>query len=518
MQNRRLFWLLYVLAILLATYLYLTANQGFALQRFRAIGVNTTVLGPAEYFRRFVYVVNYMSALGFVCLLPFWRSRWAVGVTSFLFVATCVLESGYAALYGRPPSFTDIFTLNANIFDAKEASREFGHLALPGLWRALLIVGPLLALRFLTGPRPLVRWGASACFGYLAFAYTFILYQRGEPAVIGFPMGYSYVLGSTLMVPATRATAADLAPTPFSALTPFTKVVMLIDESVAWPTFDDRALRGDRFISFGEALSGANCSAASNFYLRRGTLLSRGYVPVTSILKIAKNAGYKTAYLNNQDVLKDVSTRDYFSNEEIALMDEIVPVPKLPQYEIDHASLATLKRLLDEPGKTFILMNKVGAHFPYNENLPEADRTGDRVENYRRAVRRAGVDFLNEFSKLLPPNAIAFYTSDHGQRPEGPVTHCGSFDTAEFREWQVPFVVMAGDPSWVSRLQAVKKTTNRRLTHFELTESVRNAMGFEFAEVGSVFKKNAAKAAHNVCLIYGPPLGFFGRQPTCKNF
>lgn len=536
LNRSTLYQALTVACLLLAAWAYLYCDGGFALARYQAIGINTTQLGLGERLRQLIYLTNYIAAFVTIWLLARSANRLIRFAFLPLVLAAILFEATYTRVVGRPASLSDIFTINmAIVTNTGNAVHEFRAQILIALVYLIIGILALLVATYLTKqrdlahqprfkiPRRLKQLALAFSFGYLLMSYAATLYARGEPALIGFPKGFSYLLGTALMAPATRTEGKLVKAQPSTlAIGKFEKVIYVIDESIWGEAFND--FKFDTKITFfdNHAFSLGNCSAASNFYLRKGVKLSAGYRQVQSLFELAKEAGFETTYIDTQGVLHDPTTRNYFDQSELKFVDHKFDIEnRFQPWQRDDEALKLVQENLKQPGKSFLIVNKYGAHFPYYDNLPEAERSHDRMLDYAKTVKLHTKNFLDTLQKNFNAKTLILYTSDHGQNVAGPSTHCGSGSDAKLAEWQVPIAVMSADPELIRNLSSRMSNSKQKflLTHNELIESARNALGFEVAGVGSIFKLDLLEkypAEH--CFNYGPPLGFFGKSPNCQVF
>ncbi|UTH76408.1 sulfatase-like hydrolase/transferase [Chromobacterium sp. IIBBL 290-4] len=512
---KELFWLCGIALI------YLGMDGFYAKERFLSIGNNTQGhYGFAEYVRCVVFIVEYILAISILYVMA--NLRKVVGLTLLSLLGMAILlDQALFEVYGGPVGISTIAILNAAVGNAFDAVEEYWRQIVTSVfWVGLLIVP--LAYKACRSSLRLSTWVFSILFSLLTAIYLVILMVRGEPALIGFPKGYSYFFGSSSL-------AANDAYIKFNGDKPVQprwtgrfssqKVVLIIDESIHYDEFAAQGkLLDSKTVDYGRAHSGANCSAASNYILRRGTWHRDGRAEINlqavpSVFELAKKAGYFTAYVDNQNVLHDPVVRNYIDSREVAAIDKVFEASG-EAYRRDGDSLSTLQTLLRREGKVFIVVNKVGSHFPYENDIPPQMDSHDRLENYRRAVRHGSIDFLNGLSPLLSADTIVFYTSDHGQDLHGRVTHCNVGTQVGPDEYDVPMRVLSGSPELVAAQKARLGQLYNRLSHIELSESVRNSLGFEVAGVDSLFKP-AKDMQKPFCGLYGPPKTFFGENPRC---
>ena len=121
---------------------------------------------------------------------------------------------------------------------------------------------------------------------------------------------------------------------------------------------------------------------------------------VPSLFDIAKQKGYSVTYIDNQHVLEDPTIRNYIDDKEASLVAQVYS-PRQPEYVRDLASIEIIGRILKNTRKNFIFVNKVGAHFPYENTIDPQYRTNNRLQNYSISLQRNSIQFQDELSKSL---------------------------------------------------------------------------------------------------------------------
>lgn len=502
--------------------LYLGADGFYLIERFRWIGsAGGTAMSLGDHARRGLFVLQHAMALLTVCLVARLRPRWAVPALA-LFGLLLMVDLAVHSALGRPASLSNITVLHAASGHLDHALGEFRQGTLQALAWTLAVLAPL-AWRARRGQH---RQGGGVPLAMLAALlglYAMALGVRGEQAVIGFPKGFAYGFGSLAVavnegVMASRGQGGVAVPAR-DLRHAMPKVVLVIDESVRHDEFVRQfAASDDRVLDYGAAWSSANCSAASNYLLRRATWIRQADAKpavreVESLFSLARRAGYATAYVETQNVLAEAGARNYFDQRELARVSQVAQV-KGPAHERDAAALQVVQRLLRQ-SSVFVIVNKVGAHFPYAQMVPPAHRTGDRMADYRAAVRLNTVRWLARLRGMLDARTLVFYTSDHGQDFSRRAPHCNTGDDVSVQEFAVPFLVLAGSPAPLRELRRGIGAYRDRLSHLEVSESVRNALGYSFDFADSVFKP-PQRLDLQACGIHGPPKPFFGAGPRCK--
>jgi hypothetical protein len=501
---------------------FLALDGFFAFARFRAIGLNVQGhFGVAEYIRQAAFVAEYLLAV----LVLYGATR--VGrvrgaILLFLLALLTVADLAAHEIYGRPADIGNISALDASAAMLGAALREYGHVIAMAVGKTALLFGPLIAKTWLWRGR---RWplaGVLLLVCALAGMYGFILVKRGPPALIGFPKGFSYGLGSLYIGVNDLIERPDYVPSrpagpPYGHVR---NVIVVVDESVEYDYFA-RLFRDrpGRYADFGRAYSGANCSAASNYILRkafwrrgRGAANHVAIAQTDSLFALAKRAGYTTTYIDNQQVLADPTTRNYIDDRELAKIDHAIENTGA-LYMRDAAAVAQIARTA-ATGRNFIFINKIGAHFPYRDQIAPSRASGGKVADYSAAIKDNSVDFLLALQDGLPADTIVFYTSDHGQSLTTRATHCNTGDETTEQEYRVPLLALSTNAAIQESLERAARIQRDRLTHLEFSESVRNVLGYRLDGVKSVFAPQAVASPY--CGLYGSPKVFLGMLPECR--
>ena len=510
--------------LLLAVYLAITllAVDGFfAIDRFMGIGGNTQGnLGLSEYLRMGVFIGEYLIAVLVLCLTTLLSRK--VGLTIFISLwIAMIVELATHQIFGRPMDINNIGTLNASIFNVSDALQKYFSVIGFAFLKSALIFVPLIY--FLCKPSGVIKKRiVFALILSLGALYGVILIKRGAPALIGFPKAFSYAYGS-IYLKANYLLFPDSTVSLVENRSPIKKIkniIVVIDESV-----EDGYLRKiltpapNSTLDYGESFSGANCSASSNYILRKGywdrsknNNKNIDIKKIESLFELAKNNGYSTAYIDNQQVLKDPTTRNYFDSKELSYVDLIIENNN-PQYERDLFSLEKVQSLIGS-GENFILINKNGAHFPYENTIPPSLISSNTIENYENSVRLNTAQFIQQLERITPADTIIFYTSDHGQNLTGGATHCNTGAEVNRLEYTVPFYVITKDAKIIQTLLFERKNKNYKFSHIEFSESIRNAMGLSIPDAVSIFQIPASSPSF--CGLYGQPISFFRKLPECS--
>ncbi|GJE15636.1 sulfatase-like hydrolase/transferase [Methylobacterium marchantiae] len=292
------------------------------------------------------------------------------------------------------------------------------------------------------------------------------------------------------------------------------RIVLIVDESIradyislspgnsATPHLADHRAR---FVDFGPAASGGNCSASSNAILRFTATrhdLPRSVQTSPSIWRYAKQAGYRTVYIDGQSshirMLGAVGGRSKLQNHmslaETLDIDDLHTFDDVPDSDADQKVAEIIAREIKADEKVFVYANKNGAHFPYENAYPRRnpdpssspDTSPQRtlLDHYRNAVFHSVSQFFKTFFDSADlRDSVVFYTSDHGQRLQsGKTSHCNVIDP-DAREALVPLLVAASDARLQGQFRKGAEINLGRADHFAIIPSVLYTMGYPLNDV-----------------------------------
>ena len=517
-----------LLAFVVCTFLFLWSDDFYALSRFLSIGNNIQGhFGLAEWIRRLVFIVEYILAVSLLLSATFLKKPFNFLVLLIIWVLF-TLELVAQSAYGRPADIENIAMLNAAAGNLSDALALYKDAIISCSFKSALVFAPAVVLfaflRKSLWVRRISLFLFLGAFVTLSSFYIVILVCRGAPALVGFPKGFSYAFASVVIkVNATFSPTEKLTLSQSSIATTFGKdirnVVVVVDESIEYSIFA-KLIGTDipGLINFGKAYSAANCSAPSNYILRRAWWRRNAsnhadIKTVPSLFRIAREKGFHTVYIDNQNVLKDGAVRNYIDAEEASFIDSIYEMSG-PAYKRDANALEKVTQILEQKGRHFIFINKIGAHFPYEHTLVPSAVTSDRIENYQRSVKQNAVDFLLGLSKLKGEDSVFFYTSDHGQNLNGLASHCNTGNEISEKEYTVPFIIITGNRKLNRVFSEARPVLYGKLTHLEYSETIRNLLGKEIPEANSVFNYETPNLPY--CGVYGQPIRFLGVAPSCK--
>ncbi|HEX2199476.1 MAG TPA: sulfatase-like hydrolase/transferase [Burkholderiales bacterium] len=379
--------------------------------------------------------------------------------------------------------------------------------------------------------RPSRKWLAAAmllpCVPVAATAG--VLYLRGGHGTDGLPVqftsqAFALVLGLEKLLAGPepeRKPVAIAAANKARART----VIVIMDESVRGDLLDINRpggaysgllAHGAAMANFGVMSSIATCSTASNAGFRYGISRHSHLDDLRrnpSIWRYAKKAGYRTVYVDGQR--HGGGLMNLMSVEELADIDQHIQLPSDTRPVDRDIQIACKLRSMVERGAqpTFVYVNKMGAHFPYEGKYPRERapfqpalrRTyfGNEIDpkdvawphNEDPDTRiRTRNSYLNAvawnvggfFDTLLPgldlSDAVLVYMADHGQylnedgKP-GFRSHCSTGE-APAAEGMVPLVVLTGiAPIRESMARAAQKNRDRA-SQFNVFPSVLALLGY----------------------------------------
>lgn len=282
-------------------------------------------------------------------------------------------------------------------------------------------------------------------------------------------------------------------------------IILIVDESVR---ADLMSVNGytqnttpflksyNAFINFGIASSSANCSRYSNTILRTGLrpsdLPDRKQLSLRepSLFQYAKQAGYHTAYITNHMALgqkfdNGMNEYDLAHIDSYIILSQETNCPQFGDCEVAHA----LIQLLQKHPKTFVYINKMGIHFPYNDVCPSPQKTlkdssqqSQILTNYLNGMAWVSDKFLEGLLKELSSyDYLLFYTSDHAENVEEVQTRNGhgSFMGSNWKQAAVPLIIFTSSPSLQTKYKDVQTMHFNKLSHFALAPSLLEHLGFE---------------------------------------
>jgi glucan phosphoethanolaminetransferase (alkaline phosphatase superfamily) len=190
------------------------------------------------------------------------------------------------------------------------------------------------------------------------------------------------------------------------------------------------------------------------------------------------------------------------NEKEASFIDKITRDRQEVAYQSDSISREKLISLIKQPGKTFIILNKYGLHFPYFRSYPKEHNIftpalawGEPMNDREKALNsfmnglRWSVD--DWFKDLLAESGefrpyVIIYTSDHGQNivDDGTLaTHCRP--RASRFEGIVPMMVFSNNLVVLERFKAAKETGYNKTSHFQIFPTLISLAGYNHSWVNN---------------------------------
>jgi glucan phosphoethanolaminetransferase (alkaline phosphatase superfamily) len=531
--------------------LYLLTGYQLVAERAFSLGFSFSLL---------VYALSFTLLAGCLLLTAYIRPWWVRALYAGLLAFSAAFLSMCERITGGFLQYDTFLTLLETRGGAEDAISQYWlPIALGTLPSLLLLVALLLPVKKEPPvPRPLVLAAAPVGVAVLAV----ILYVRGGDGGSALPgpftpLAYLSLAGYEL------ATSGDEERQPVriapDAVPPGRDIVLVIDESVAGHYLDINHPGGVRsglaapqpgvaIHNYGLAASITNCSVGSNVTLRHGGT-REAYVGMNrsmpTLWHYARVAGFTTALVDSQNsgalydrrLIRDGVVQHHLTMEGI------------PVEERDLAAADEVARLLNNDRADFVIVNKVGAHFPVHDKYP------DEYMRYRPALPRGGwanvadngrpsgfgggpgdwARYRNAYRNTLLWNVGAFfdrllatadfsgatliYTSDHGQDlhddgRRGYTTHCSAEPKME--EGVVPLVVVAGPdaqaPDWGLNVIA----NRNRASHYNVFPTLLALMGYRESDVQPVYGRSLLQATRDPLTFNSRFHARLGRGPMWR--
>ncbi len=330
------------------------------------------------------------------------------------------------------------------------------------------------------------------------------------------PLALASVAASKI---AFQSTPARAAVTWQPASTgPRENIVILMDESIGADFIDltpgnphtpGFAKYASRFVNFGRAVSGGNCSNYSNAIVRFGAsrIDVAGSINASPTLwQYAKAAGYRTVFIDAQagNISNPGLMQNFMTLQEKNTIDVFHAIRGVAAADADMQLADILAKELQSNQPTFIYANKNGAHFPYDEAYPASaaiyhptmtqagkDTTETRIASYRNAIRWSVDTFIERlFTTANVSNTTLLYTSDHAQIFDPTrLTHC-IVDAPEAQMAVVPLLVTTPDPAKRQALENGARLLQGKASHFQIVPTVLSWMGYAQADIASRYDES----------------------------
>lgn len=304
------------------------------------------------------------------------------------------------------------------------------------------------------------------------------------------------------------------------------KLVWIIDESIRGDVLGLNGAEVDTtpfletyqpLVNLGVANATTNCSHTAHLVLRTG--FQDAWLPervddlyrLPTIFAYAKKAGFTTWLVDAQ--VRQGQHQNALIPDDFNYIDHVITLDrKTPRHVRDEALVPEVRKILEEPGKAFVVVVKWGAHFPWKSNYPDSaehftpaldsswggmtEANREKVFNtYYNAVRWSVDSFLASLLDGLDlDDQLVFFTADHGQSIlEGsPITHCTK-DDPPVSQANVPLFLLGP----VAEQLFEGRVAVDEYSQFQLFPSTLAALGYGrdvVAEYGTPFWEGAARA------------------------
>jgi glucan phosphoethanolaminetransferase (alkaline phosphatase superfamily) len=455
------------------------------------------------------------------------RLLWALPIALSSTAAWVFFQASHTEL-----GFFDIVSLWESRHDSNLALDFYGRLIWPAVGIMVFGVAAVAVPPAVRGSRLSGWMGQIAWLPVLPVAMiAAIVYARSGGGSVGMPNQFTSLALSA--VAAERIVTQDKpmrhavawAPAPAGARQ---NILMMIDESVRGDYVDltpgnphtpNFAALADKFVDFGPAVSGGNCSNYSNAILRFGASrrdLTHSINNSPTIWQYAKRAGYRTVFVNGQTtaeagVLTSSGGKmtNFMTLKEQSDIDKIYLIEEGGMDQADFALLDIVRSELAAGKPVFIYANKNGAHFPYDRSYPRSetvywptmassgeDSVATRIASYRNAVRWSVDVFMKKlFETTDLSSTTMIYTSDHGQLLRTvSLTHC-IVDNPDPRVSVVPLMAYTADPVLKARFAAGAASNHGKASHFLIIPTVLELMGYRSSDIASAYDESLFAAA-----------------------
>ena len=475
-------------------------------------------------------------------------------ITSFL--SSPLVRVSLVALtmipYGLDQIYTKITGHHLNhlymrlLWVERSAVRDGYEFYLPLILETCVWLIPLTLILMLPPPKAVSLGMKGGALSGAALLLTFGVISNDQRVISAFPPPFVFPVAIGKIMtdtgPAKNISGEVLQSPAITA--PVRHIVLIVDESVRGdvlqlnrPDLDNTPyLVNQKLINYGVAVSGANCSFASRvmlrFGLRRSDFGDSGIKDIynrPSVWKYATSAGYRTTIIEGREGQRVF----YMQGNEARFINNYVEVSEsAPNYR-DVMIAARLKKELQDPRPSFILVNKFGTHYPYETAYPPVyDGAHKKMVTKREGVNgkfrdrnelEDQAEFARErdelrvaygnalhwsvdgfFNKLLEGmdlrNVLIIYTSDHGQSlMDGGqrLSHC-SDGIAQVGEGLVPLLATTGVPEINAALTKAAALGKNQYSHFEIFPTLLRSMGYQ---------KNWVAAEYGGSLFDSPTAG-----------
>ncbi len=467
-----------------------------------------------EQIRQVLYFINFIVQIVIFALLITSKSRIVRWIFSGILLITFSIFLTYYFINGYGFSTNEAMVAISTLDFAGEAFNNFSGAIYKGVGLSILFLGLLFYLirKTYNKIKPLFL-----VLSFLSLIGLYIVAGTYSAADRLFFIPYKVIMNfnNAYSMPMYLGEKEKITRVPEESKVD--KIIYIVDESVV---ANKLSLNGyeedttpflnsikDEIFNYGIASSGANCSNTSNTILRSG--LGSTMFPDKDQLTLkraniwayAKKAGYFTIYIDAQNT--EDKPQNYMTKYDFETIDRYIQIEKDYQskrFMNDYDVIDAIKKELPLHEKVFIYINKLGAHFPYEDTYPQdkkvfvptldvgeapsLDTKDEMLNSYYNSIRWSVDDWWRElYGDLEMTNALCIYTSDHGQNlfdNDNKQTHCSAMPTTT--EANVPlFLIGFGDvKNIVAKYTQDNLFTNQNhASHFNIFPTILFLEGYK---------------------------------------
>lgn len=452
--------------------------------------------------------------------------NWGVRLCWGALIATATAAAwGYRQISGSELNVFDMLSLWNERHEAGRAGSFYSH----QIWLAMALFAFCIVIFML--PTPTLGSRLNALFKRLSvfpalpiIMIAVVFWSKNGSSYIPMPSQFSPLsLSALLAIKVTtqkvpERLAVNWQPLPVPNGGKPNNIILLVDESLRGDYVDltpgntstpKLASLADKFVNFGPAVSGGDCSNYSNAILRFG--VSRANIVTTAnenatLFSYAKKAGFRTVFIDAQ--ARNISDGNLLQNfmtlKEKADIDGFYGIRDIPSYEADAelARILALELKSDKP--IFVYANKNGTHFPYDQAYPTSaakyhptmteqgqDTQDSRINSYHNAIDWSVESFMVDlFAKADLSRTTMIYTADHGQKLQpAQLTHC-QVENPDPRMGNVPLMVYTSDPSLRANFENGAALSKGKASHFQIAPTLYRLMGYAQADIAKTYDES----------------------------
>ena len=480
----------------------------------------------------------------------------------FVFSIFTVIYVAYETITASFLTYNSFITLYYSRGFADDAFRQyFSSIAYSVIYGLVLFIGISLKPRY---SPPLSNWTFILTPILVLFLLSEILFYRGGDGAKGLLPPYIPLVYTTLMVyEASIGVVAERKAVQIERASEDIDydIILIIDESIAPRYFDINSKSGVltnlgndyqdiNIYNYGYAAAINNCSTPSNVSLRYGGTRDTYLTAASSMPSIwayAKNAELFTVYIDAQRTGKVLQNN--MTEDELNYIDEFIQFDEVAIVNRDLAAASKLVEFINDDTRNFILVNKMGGHFPIHDKYPDEyivykpilprgnflniGDTGSREgflggvgdwllyrNSYKNTVLwSVGKFFEKIFLETSVRNAVIIYTSDHGQDLHengnpGLWTHCSS--NPKMVEGTVPLVVIQSSAISTLDWEYYLASNKDQSSHYNIFPTLLSLMQYKSDQLKSFYGNSLNTKTNDDMTFNTNYYARVGKQPTWK--